>query len=157
MREWVKALLNVSEVKCILSSFQTVFILIYSLVYVFTVWANAGSKWNERIFHSVTLASYVVGAEAVHISVHGLLSGSICSAVIFTLEPGVCICLLFWSFCVLPLATLCTIREETAKIMQGKKISPRLKPYGGWRYDYRTQYAYFYISTWNHSRIRLTS
>jgi len=73
----------------------------------------------------------MVGAEAVYICVHGLLSGSICSAVVFPLEPGVCICLLFWSYCVLPLATVRTIREETAKIMQGKKISPRLKPYGG--------------------------
>jgi len=131
MSEWVKALLNVSEVKCILSSFQTVFILTYSLVCVFTVWTNARSKWNERIFHSVTLASYVVGAEAVHTCVHGLLSGSICSAVVFTLEPRVCVCLLFWSFYILPLATLCAIREETAKIMQSKKTSPRLKPYGG--------------------------
>jgi len=155
MSVWVNALLNVSEVKCILSSFQTVFILTYSPVCVFTVWANAGSKWNERIFHSVTLASYVVGAEAVHICVHGLLSSSICSAVVFSLEPSVCICLLFWSFYVLPLATLRAIREETAKIMQGKKISPRLKPYSGWRYDYHTQSVYFYNST--HSRIWLTS
>jgi hypothetical protein len=80
----------------------------------------------------------VVGAEAVHVCVHGLLSGSICSAVLFALEPGVCVCLLYWSFCVLPLATLRAVREETAKIVQGK-ISPRLKPYSGCRYDYHTQ------------------
>ncbi|GFG41010.1 hypothetical protein Cfor_12606 [Coptotermes formosanus] len=73
----------------------------------------------------------MVGTEAVYICVHGILPGAICSSVIFTLEPRVCFCLLFWPFCVLPLATLRTIREETAKIMEGKAISPRLKPYSG--------------------------
>lgn len=73
----------------------------------------------------------MVGAEALHICVYGILSGSICSAVIFTLEPRVCVCLLFWSLSLLLLATLCAICEETAKIMEGKTLSPRMKPFDG--------------------------
>jgi hypothetical protein len=71
----------------------------------------------------------MVGAEAVHICVYGILSGSVCSTVISTLEPCVHVCLLFWSFCVLPLANLLTICEETAEVVEAKKISPRVKIY----------------------------
>jgi hypothetical protein len=68
----------------------------------------------------------MVVAEAVHVCVHGILSGSVCTAVISTLEPCVHVCLLFWSFCVLPLASLLTFCEETVEIVEAKKNSPRV-------------------------------
>jgi hypothetical protein len=69
----------------------------------------------------------MVVAEAVHICVHGILFGSICAVIVFTVESCVCVCLLFWSFRVLPLAVLFAVREEAPQIMEAKKNTPRVE------------------------------
>lgn len=78
--------------------------------FIFTVWENARTKWSERISQSSCIPPhYMVAAEAVYLCVYGILFGSICTAIIFTVESCVCVCLLFWSFCVFPLANLLAI------------------------------------------------
>jgi hypothetical protein len=72
----------------------------------------------------------MVVSEAVHICVYGILFGSLRTAIVFTVESCVCVCLLFWSFRFLSLATLLAVREEAPEVMEAKTNTPRVELYG---------------------------